>query len=173
MSVRLRTKRLWFRIPLLSLKLQIWRLLRGIGSLTFRQIVECRFTLKLVRDIEEHTVIIWKDPSNVIIRFTDIFLWKFESSLPRFFSNFVCGGHSRYFFNAKELSGKLYLAHCLNSQKFNFKIFSGKPVPAGIYLLKVSSGNSKTMWSLIKFTVKTSPSVKTSMTSTSFLCFYC
>ena len=31
-SVRLRTKWLWVRIPLLSLKLQIWRLLRARSS---------------------------------------------------------------------------------------------------------------------------------------------
>ena len=41
---------LWVRIPLLSLKLQIWRLLRARSSLTFRQTIECRFTLKLVHD---------------------------------------------------------------------------------------------------------------------------
>ena len=34
-----------------SLTLQIWRLLRARCSLTFRQTIECRFTLKLVRDI--------------------------------------------------------------------------------------------------------------------------
>ena len=36
-SVRLRTKSLWVRITLLSLKLQIWRLLRARSSLTFKQ----------------------------------------------------------------------------------------------------------------------------------------
>ena len=51
LSVRLRTKWLWVRIPLLSLKLQIWRLLRAWSSLTFRQTTECRFTLKLIRDM--------------------------------------------------------------------------------------------------------------------------
>ena len=30
---------------------QIWRLLWARGSLTFRQTIECRFTLKLVRDM--------------------------------------------------------------------------------------------------------------------------
>ena len=48
LSVRLRTKCLWVRIPLLSLKLQIWPLLRARSSLTFRQTIECRLTLKLV-----------------------------------------------------------------------------------------------------------------------------
>ena len=51
LGVRLRTKWLWVRILLLSLKLQIWRLPRARGSLTFRQTIECRFTLKLVRDM--------------------------------------------------------------------------------------------------------------------------
>ena len=51
LSVRLRTKWLWVRIPLLSLKLQMWRLLRAKCSLTFRQTIESRFTLKLVRDM--------------------------------------------------------------------------------------------------------------------------
>ena len=38
LSVRLRTKWLWVRILLLSLKLQIWRLFRLRSSLTFRQL---------------------------------------------------------------------------------------------------------------------------------------
>ena len=42
---------LWVRIPLLSLKLQIWSLLRARSSLTFRQTIECGVTLKLVRDM--------------------------------------------------------------------------------------------------------------------------
>ena len=42
LSVRLRTKWLWVRIPLLSLRLQTWRLLRATSSLTFRQTIECR-----------------------------------------------------------------------------------------------------------------------------------
>ena len=49
--VRLRTKSLWVRILFLSLKLQIWRLLPARSSLTFRQTIECRFTLKLVCDM--------------------------------------------------------------------------------------------------------------------------
>ena len=49
LSVSLRSKWLWVRIPLLSLKLQIWRLLRARSSLTSRQSIECRFALKLVR----------------------------------------------------------------------------------------------------------------------------
>ena len=51
LGVPLRTKWLWVRILLLSLKLQIWRLPRARSSLTFRQTIECRFTLKLVRDM--------------------------------------------------------------------------------------------------------------------------
>ena len=42
-----RIKLLWVRISLLSLKLQIWRLLRERSSLTFRQTIECGLTLKL------------------------------------------------------------------------------------------------------------------------------
>ena len=48
LGVCVRTKWLWVRISLLLLKLQIWRLLRTRRSLTFRQTIECRFTLKLV-----------------------------------------------------------------------------------------------------------------------------
>ena len=48
LSVRLRTKLSWVQIPLLSLKLQIRRLLRARSSLTFRQTMECGFALKLV-----------------------------------------------------------------------------------------------------------------------------
>ena len=51
LSVRLQTKWLWFRIPLQSLKLQVRRLLQARSSLTFRQAIKCRFTLKPVRDI--------------------------------------------------------------------------------------------------------------------------
>ena len=49
LSVHLRTKWLWVGILLLSLKLQIWSLLRARSSLTFRQTIECK--LKLVRDM--------------------------------------------------------------------------------------------------------------------------
>ena len=38
LSVRLRTKWLWVRSSLLSLKLQIWRLFLARSSLTFRQL---------------------------------------------------------------------------------------------------------------------------------------
>ena len=48
---RLRTKWLLVRIMLLSLKLQIWRLLWARSSLTFRQTIEGGLTLKLVRDM--------------------------------------------------------------------------------------------------------------------------
>ena len=51
LSVRLRTKWLLVRILLLSLKLQIWRLLRARNSLTFRQTIEPGFTLKLIHDM--------------------------------------------------------------------------------------------------------------------------
>ena len=44
-------KRTLNHLAILWLKLQIWRLLRARSSLTFRQTIECRFTLKLVRDM--------------------------------------------------------------------------------------------------------------------------
>ena len=50
-SVRLQTNWLWVQIALLPFKPQIWRLLRARRSLTFRQTIECGFTLKLVRDM--------------------------------------------------------------------------------------------------------------------------
>ena len=49
LSVHLRTKLLWVQIPLLSFKLQIWRLLWVRSSLTLRETIKCRFTLNLVR----------------------------------------------------------------------------------------------------------------------------
>ena len=52
LSVCLQTKWLWVWVPLQSLKLQILRLFRARSSLTFRQLtIECRFTLKHVRDM--------------------------------------------------------------------------------------------------------------------------
>ena len=51
LSVQLRTKWLWAWLPLLSLKLQIWHLIRARRFLTFRQTIECGFTLKLIRDM--------------------------------------------------------------------------------------------------------------------------
>ena len=51
LSVRLQIKLLGVQIPLLSPRLQIWHLLQKRSSLTFRQTMECRFTLKLVRDM--------------------------------------------------------------------------------------------------------------------------
>ena len=63
LSVRLRTKWLCVRIPLLPLKLQIWRLLRTRRSLKFRQTIECRFSLNLVRDI----IITYSPWTNVVV----------------------------------------------------------------------------------------------------------
>ena len=51
LSVCVRSEWLWVWIPLLSLKLQIWRLLWVKSFLTFSQTIECWFTLKLVRDM--------------------------------------------------------------------------------------------------------------------------
>ena len=49
LNVCLRTKWLRLRIPLLSLKLKIWCLLRAKSSLTFKQMIGCEFTLTLLR----------------------------------------------------------------------------------------------------------------------------
>ena len=49
LSVQLRTKWLWVRIPLLSLKLQVWHLVRTWSFLTFRQ------TLRVWIHSETHT----------------------------------------------------------------------------------------------------------------------
>ena len=46
LSVHLRTKWLWIRIALPSLKLQLWRLLWARSSSTFKQTIECGFTMK-------------------------------------------------------------------------------------------------------------------------------
>ena len=70
LSVRLRTKWLRVRIPLLSLKLQIWRLRWARSSLTFRQTTECRFILKLVRDM-----IITYSHWNTLIYFSKKKIW--------------------------------------------------------------------------------------------------
>ena len=63
---------MWVWILLLSLKLQIWHLLQARSSLTFRETIVRRFTLKLERDIiitysqmqcidkySQHSSIIW------------------------------------------------------------------------------------------------------------------
>ena len=51
LSVRLQSKRLGVPISMLSIKLKIWRLLQARSSLTFRQNIECGFTLKVIRDM--------------------------------------------------------------------------------------------------------------------------
>ena len=63
---------LWIRMLLLSLKLQIWCLLRARSSLTLKQTKDSKFTLKRVRDMiitysqmrrtgkySQHSSIIW------------------------------------------------------------------------------------------------------------------
>ena len=47
----LRTKWLWVLIPLQSLKLQISRLFRAGSSFHIQDTIDCRFTLKRVRDM--------------------------------------------------------------------------------------------------------------------------
>ena len=51
LSVRLRTKVLWVRVPLQSLKLQISRLFRARSSLTFRQLYSTDPLENAVRDM--------------------------------------------------------------------------------------------------------------------------
>ena len=79
LSVRLRTQWLWVRIPLLSPKLQIWLLLRARSSLTFRQTIECGFTLKLVPDMiitySNFYITIWHPLlNNLLIYFLNLFI---------------------------------------------------------------------------------------------------
>ena len=59
LSFRLRTKWLWVRIPLLSLKLQIWHLPRARSSLTFRQAIECGSPLKLTCTWHDNNIQTW------------------------------------------------------------------------------------------------------------------
>ena len=59
LSVCLRSNWLGFPIPMLSLKLKIWRLLQARSSLTFRQTIECGFILKLSRDIIKTYTQLW------------------------------------------------------------------------------------------------------------------
>ena len=72
LNVCLQTKCLWVWILLLSLELQICCLFRVRSSLTSRQTIECRFTLKLAHEIaltyrqmhctdkySKHSSIIW------------------------------------------------------------------------------------------------------------------
>ena len=66
LNVRLRTKWLWVQITLLLLKLQIPRLFWTRGSLTFKQL-DCRFTLKRVRDM----IITYSYILLICVRFTN------------------------------------------------------------------------------------------------------
>ena len=80
------------RIMWLSLKLQIWRLLRTTSSLTFRQTIGCGFTLKLVRNMiiihnqmhqtdeySQHSSIIWPVWLNGWVLVYELSGWGFES----------------------------------------------------------------------------------------------
>ena len=57
LGVSLRTKWLWVRIPLLSLKPQTWRLFRARSSLTFRQLYSVDLLWNAYVTWSEHTVI--------------------------------------------------------------------------------------------------------------------
>ena len=88
----LRTKCLWVRITLPSLKLQMWRLLPARSSLTFRQTMECGFILKLVRNMiitysqmhrtdkySQHSSIIWPNWLNGWLFVYELIGNRFES----------------------------------------------------------------------------------------------
>ena len=85
-SVRLGTKWLWVWISLLSLKRQIWRLLQARSSLTFRQTIECGFTLKLVCDIitTYNHLVVWKMSSFWKSNKLSVgpFLWHYKVIVP-------------------------------------------------------------------------------------------
>ena len=85
LSVSLWTKWLWVRIPLLSPKLQIWRLLRARSSLIFRQTIEYRFPLKLVRTWQWYTE---KDNVAEFQRFCFLYLKNIFESLCMIYYNF-------------------------------------------------------------------------------------
>ena len=51
LNICLQTKCCGFESHSCYLKLQLWCLLQALSSLTFRQTIECGFTLKLVRDM--------------------------------------------------------------------------------------------------------------------------
>ena len=90
--LRLWTKWLWIWMSLLSLKLQIWHLLWARSFLTFRQTVECGFTLKLIREMiitysqmhrtdknSQHSSIIWPVWLNGWVFVYELNDWGFES----------------------------------------------------------------------------------------------
>ena len=82
LSVHLRTKWLWVRILLLSLKLQIWCLLPGRSLLTFREAIECTFTLEFVRNmIIRHTEFI------ILISFICNFMYTHDLQAQNFLIN--------------------------------------------------------------------------------------
>ena len=93
LNVRLRARWLWIRISLLWLKLQIWHLLETRSSLSFRQTIKCRFTLKLLGDMiiiysqmhradkySQHCSIIWPVWLNGSVFVYELSGYGFESS---------------------------------------------------------------------------------------------
>ena len=91
LNVRLWTKWLWVRIPLLSLKRQICCLLWVWSSLTFRKNIECGLTLNLVYDMKmtcsqrhligrytQYSSIIWADWLNVWVLVEELGGYRFE-----------------------------------------------------------------------------------------------
>ena len=92
LSVCLRTKWLWVRIPLLSRDLQIWHLLQTRSSLIFRQTIEWGFCLKLASDMiitysqthrrgkySQHSWIIWPVGLNYRVFVDELSFCGFES----------------------------------------------------------------------------------------------
>ena len=92
LSVCLRTKWLWVRIPLLSRDLQIWHLLQTRSSLIFRQTIEWGFCLKLASDMiitysqihrtgkySQHSWIIWPVGLNYPVFVNELSYCGFES----------------------------------------------------------------------------------------------
>ena len=77
LNLCLRTKWLWVRMTLLSLKLPIWHQLQARISLTFRQNIKFRFTLTLVCDIREtiECRFTLKLARNIIITCSQMHIW--------------------------------------------------------------------------------------------------
>ena len=73
LSVYLQSNRLWVRIPLFQPKLQIWDMFWARSSLTFKQTIECGFTLKLVRDM----IITYNKTGICKFKVRNILWWKF------------------------------------------------------------------------------------------------
>ena len=99
LSIRLRTKWLWVRIPLLSLKLQIWRLLQAGSSLTFRQNIECGFTLKLVRNM----IVTYSQHQSYFEKRNRVNIWRLDSAFPWLF-NLILNVYQAYYSKSNKIN---------------------------------------------------------------------